>query len=228
MLNAHERHLLTFYLANAASAFHHVDREASSLVKWVADRENLVAHGRWSRRFGSNGMKPDLQEAMSAEQWRRLAETLRDESAATKQARPDRIARRLQSLAATADLSRTDLGILELLLRYQTRPIIESMVDDVFGPAGRRFQKTINLNHPSLSVLLGVSVGTIHCRLRSDAPLVRSGIVSIDREGDLMLLGRLHRLATSPRRLERRRHSGAARHCVPERDRVVGLRPRGR
>ena len=38
MLNAYEQRLVAFYLANAASALHHRDREASDLADWVADR----------------------------------------------------------------------------------------------------------------------------------------------------------------------------------------------
>ena len=46
MLNAYEQLLVAFYLANAAAALHHRDREASDLAEWIADRENRVAFGR--------------------------------------------------------------------------------------------------------------------------------------------------------------------------------------
>ena len=197
MLTAYERHLLAFYLANAASGLHHRDREASALAEWVADRENRVARGRRSKRSRLRGMELDPEEGMSAEKLRRLAEALRDECAATTKTRFDRTAQRLRSLAPTADLSRTDIGILELLLRYQSQPIIESMVDDVFGPTGRHINP-LNLKGPALSVLLGISANAVHRRFRNDAPLVRSGLVSIDSDGDLTLVGRLHRLATIP------------------------------
>ena len=49
MLNAYEQRLMAFYLANAAAALHHRDREASDLAEWVADRENRVAFGRRKR-----------------------------------------------------------------------------------------------------------------------------------------------------------------------------------
>ena len=47
-------------------------------------------------------------------------------------------------------------------------------------------------------MLLGISANTVHRRFRNDAPLVRSGLVSIDSDGDLTLVGRLLRLATVP------------------------------
>ena len=131
------------------------------------------------------------------QQWSRLAEALRCKCSATKSVRVDRTTQRLRCLGRTAGLSRTDLAILELMLRYQTQPMIESMIDDVFDhhSIGRPF----NLKSPVLSALLGVSANTILGRLRADAPLIRSGLVCIDGDdGDLTVVNRLHRLATMP------------------------------
>ena len=43
MPTAHERHLIAFYLANAAERFHHRDREASDLAEWIAGRNRRHA-----------------------------------------------------------------------------------------------------------------------------------------------------------------------------------------
>ena len=99
--------------------------------------------------------------------------------------------------ASPTSLTRTDGGIPELLLRYQTQPIIESMVDDVFGRTGRNISP-LSLKGRALSALLGLSVGTIHRRFGNGAPLVRSGLVSVDNDGDLIVVSRLHRIATVP------------------------------
>ena len=71
------------------------------------------------------------------------------------------------------------------------------MIDDVFGRTGRNIN-ALNLRGRALSALLGVSVGTVHRRFANGAPLVRSGLVSIDNDGDLTVVGRLHRIATAP------------------------------
>ena len=197
MLTAYERHLLASYLANAASGLHHRDREASALAEWVADRENRVTRGRRRKRSRLHGTELDPEEGMSARNLRRIEEALWEECSATSKARRDRTAERLRCLGKTAGLNTTDLRIIELLLRYQTQPIIESMVDDVFGRTGRHISP-LNLKGSALSVLLGISANTVHSRFRNDAPLVRSGLVSIDNDGDLILVNRLHRLATVP------------------------------
>ena len=202
MLNAYERRLIAFYLANAASCLHHRDREASELAEWMADRENRTAFGSTGGRSRKRRPDRDPEEGKSAEgksarKWRRLQEALQNECSATKKARYDRTAQRLRRLGKTTGLTRTDADILELLLRYQTQPIIESMVDDVFGRLTRRMNP-LNLKGPALPALLGVTPNTIHGRFRDDAPLVRSGLVSIDSDGDLAIVSRLHRLATVP------------------------------
>ena len=197
MLNAYEQRLIAFYLANAAAALHHRDREASDLAEWVADRENRVAFGRRKRPSTSRAGKRGRDEGMSGGKWRSLQESLREEYSVARKARPDRTAQRLRRLAKTMNLSRTDVDLLELALRYQTQPVIESMIDDVFR-VPRRFMTTLNVQGSALPALLGVSTNTVHARLRADAPLVRSGLVSVDEDGDLHPLDRLNRLAAAP------------------------------
>ena len=197
MLSAYEQHLLACYLANVASAIHHLDIEASRLAWWVAHREDQFRRLRRESRPQPRRTQWEHEEGISAEQLLQLAEALRGECAATRKARLDRPAQRLRCLAPRADLSRADLAILELLLRYETQPTIESMVDNVFALVGRT-NSPFNLKGCALSVLLGISTNTVRRRFRNDAPLVRSGLVSIGSDGDVTLVGRLHRLATVP------------------------------
>ena len=197
MLTAYERHLLAGYLANAASRLHHLNEEASALATWIAERENRIAFGSKRRRHRRRRLELDAGEGMSASRLRRLQQALREEWSATNGTRCDRTGRRLRCLARTTGLTRTDVGILELLLRYQTQPIIESMVDDVFGRTGRNIN-ALNLRGRALSALLGISAGTVHRRFANGAPLVRSGLVSIDDDGDLIVVSRLHRITTAP------------------------------
>ena len=197
MLSAYEQHLLACYLANAASAIHHLDIEASRLAWWVAQREDRFRRLRRGSRPQPRRTQWEHEEGISAKQLLQLAEALRGECAATRKARLDRPAQRLRFLAPRAGLSRADLAVLELLLRYETQPTIESMVDNVFAFVGKT-NSPFNLKGRALSVLLGISTNTVRRRFRNDAPLVRSGLVSISSDGDVTLVGRLHRLATVP------------------------------
>ena len=165
MLNAYEQRLMAFYFANAAAALHHRDREASDLAEWVADGENRVAFGRRKRPSPIRAGKRGRDEGLSGGNWRSLQEALRDEYSAARKARPDRTAQRLRRLAMTTGFSRTDVDLLELVLRYQAQPVIESMIDDVFR-APRRFMTPLNVQGPALPALLGVSANTVQGPLR--------------------------------------------------------------
>ena len=196
MMNAYERRLIALYLANAAAFLHHRDPEASELAEWVADRDNRAAFGNRRKRLRRRSVEPD--EGMSGRKWRALREMLCEESSAAGKARPDRTAQRLRRLARTTDLGRTDVRILELLLRYRTQPVIESMLDDVFGGGRIRAMNVMNVRSPALPAVLGLSAGTVQRRFRKEAPLVRAGLVTIDGDGDLSPVGRLSRLASAP------------------------------
>ena len=197
MPSAYERHLIAFYLANAAAHLYHRDKEAERLAEWVIDRDNRAAFGREGKSPFADGAETDFDERMSEGMWRRLRQTLRDECAETKRAPRDQAARRLRCLAKTMGLSRTDVAILELLLRYETQPFIESMVDDVLLRRSRRYHR-FNFKGLALPALLGLSANTVRSRLAGDAPLVRSGFVSIDDDGDIEVVKRLRRLDTAP------------------------------
>ena len=92
---------------------------------WITDGENRVALGRRERPSTIRAGKRGRDEEMSGGNWRSLQAVLRDEYSLTRKARPDRTAQRLRRLARTTGLSRTDVDLLELVLRYHG------------GPAGR-------------------------------------------------------------------------------------------
>ena len=199
MTTAYERHLIVSYLANAAERLHHRDPEASRLAEWAADGKNRPAFGSkalFERMFIVNA---EQDEQISARQLRYLRQVLREERAAGKCVKFDRTAQRIRLLGKATGLSPIDVGILELLLRYHTLPAIESVVDDIFARfSGRRHP--LNLRGGALSALLGVSANAVSGRLAADAPLIRSGLATVDDDGDLGIVARLRRLATAPGR----------------------------
>ena len=196
MLTAYERKLLTSYLANIASGLKRRDPEARELIDWIADRDNRIALGARTRRRRLR-LRSDLEkEKISTKKLRCVEESLRKECSDIP-ARRDRTALRLRRLGKTAGLNRTDTDILELLLRYETHAVFESMIDDIFESPG----PSMNVLNPrgwAASLILGLTTNTIQSRLQDGAPLVRSGLVSMDNDGDLEIPPRFRRLATAP------------------------------
>ena len=195
MLTAYERHLLASYLANIASCVHRKDPEARKLIEWVADEDNRVLFPGKKRHRADTWDRHRDERKVSTAELRRLRHSLRDRCSADD-AKPDRTAMRLERLGKMAGFERTDVAILELLLRYRTHSVFESMIDDIFEGPGRS-AGPLNVSGWALPLILDLTTNTVQSRFRDGAPLVRSGLIRIDRDGDLEPIGRLRRLVTA-------------------------------
>ncbi len=193
----YEQHLVYSYLANAASRLHYRSKEAEKLSEWVADNAgelNLdgMVHPPRRRSF-----REERKAEPSKQDWQALLKLLESKRSATKNAPEDTTSRRIRNLGKTMGLSPTDVDILNFMLRCETQPIIESMIDDVFDVRSRKMAK-LNVKGIVLRYLLDRSIHTVLSRFKPDAPLLRSGLISVDSDGDVNLMDRLHRLAISP------------------------------
>ena len=201
MLTAYTRRLIMGYLTNIAARVRHHSPEGRELVKWIlnsADILNLPGYSEntllqeHARREGE----------IPADEWGRLLDILASEYRASKRVRGDLSARRVRSLGRYMGLSPTDIALLEFVLRYETQPVIESLVDDILCHHGfnTRRCRCLSVANVGLSYVLGISPGTLRRRLGFDSPLAQSGLVSVDDDGDFDLLPRLSRLAHAPAR----------------------------
>ncbi|MDE2734531.1 MAG: AAA family ATPase [Gemmatimonadota bacterium] len=197
MLNAYERQLILFYLRNAASRLHHACREARELADWVAENYDLLALDDEDGALAKLRESIGYEKTLPKREWRRLREILESRYSAAlacEGSREDRTARRLQHLGREMDLAPEDIAILEILLRYHTQQVVESLLDSAFGYA-RRF---INVTIPILSRILDLPAGTFCARFTADAPLMKSGLVSVNDDGDIQIVKRLYRLTSLP------------------------------
>ena len=200
MPGARQRHRVFTYLLNTASQVHFREDVACNLVSWVGEHARLLKFDIGHEAFSTStrgllpGFRADRADSdLTPCAWASVREALHNTAAATRRARPDLMLRRLQRLAGIAGLSRTDIRILEVLLLHETDPFIESMVEDIFRSIRRA--RCLNVTHPVLPMFLDLSFRAVSARFGPDAPLVRSGLVEVDYDGDVSLAKRLHRLA---------------------------------
>jgi len=114
--------------------------------------------------------------------------------------RRDQLAIRIESLGRHLRLTRTDLNLLELSLRYGTHSIIEHILDKFTDDPGQRgshkwFLSVRNQNIPSM---LGTSAGHLRSRLRSDSPLLLLGLMQVDDDGEIRPSSCMWRLVRAP------------------------------
>ena len=185
LITAYERHVIFSYLFNL------VDRRADSRMRHVIDMDCVP---EWILEHADLLQCDSLLGTMdwSRSHVRKILDHRRDRG---RRPRRDLVARHLRQLARTADLSGLDVGILEVLLRYKTSPIVESLLDRVDRP---RWPYIFNLRNPVLAGVLGASVNQIRERVAPGAPLIRSGLVKVDSDNDLGVVKRLLRLAGAP------------------------------
>ena len=194
MLNDYEQHLLNSYLANTATRINRRDPVARELIDWVSDQESRIAFPvRKRRNFWDSGRR---KTKISRKKLCKLRDFLNN-GCSEKTVGRDRTSQRLHRLGQVTGLNRTDIDILELLVRYNTHSVFESMIDDIFECPGRS-TCPLNIRGRALPMALGLSANKVQFRLKGDAPLVRTGLVKIDRDGDLNSFRGVHRLITEP------------------------------
>ena len=203
MLRPYQRRLLFSYLANAARRLDRRDPAAAELASWVSDNAPVLDDEKPGevvrRRRGRRERMADPSDPhLTDDSWIGFQETLANKVRMAGRPRPDLMSRRLRRLADITGISATDIRILEVLLLYQTNPVVESVVDDVFMGGSRRAH--FNMRDSALPYFLDMSHRAVAMRFTPDAPLVRSGLVSVDDDGDLELADRLTRLANLPGR----------------------------
>ena len=193
----YEQHLMFCYLANAASRLHYHSKEAEKLIEWVADNADELNLDGMVQPPRCRSFRDERKAGPSKQEWQALLKILEGKRSTTKNAPEDVTARRIRSLGKTTGLSPMDMDILNFMLRCETQPIIESMIDEVFDVRSRRKMAKLNVKDIFLRYLLDRSVDTIRSRFKPDGPLLRSGLLSIDSDGEVNLMDRLHRLAVT-------------------------------
>ena len=191
MLSAYIRHLVFTYLDNVVRRVNRRQPQAASLVEWVADNVGLL-----ELDADALDLPSDLRsESPPSERvWKRLRRAVAAERRAGVGGSPDRAARRLVDLGEMIALSRDDIAVLNVVLRYETHPVVEDLIDEVFTGRRPRLGRAMNVRNPSLPTLLDMSANTLRRRLAPSAPLIRSGLVQVEDDQDVSCAGRLHRL----------------------------------
>ena len=209
MLNAYESHLLNTYLVNIASVIDCESPEADAFVDWATidwskyARSNDSTHRASAHRRGSVRELRRLKRRNQENKQPLTEETLdeiRESLAATLSSNPpksDRTAKRLRQLSKDAGLSALDREVLELMLRRATNFAFESLIDDVFDRQAPWIQR-LHVSGYAIAMLLGRRPGSVQSRFSFDSPLIRSGLVQVEEEGDLDIPGWLKRLANEP------------------------------
>ncbi len=198
MQNIYERRLILSYLSNLVSRCHHSSRAARKLADCVAEWGDLLVIVDCSGRRTAERLCTCSHGKLSATRWQQIKDILKGQQEVTRRVRGDRTAVRLRRLGREMQLSRTDIAILEFLLRYESKPPFESFIDDIGLAYYRTWRSAFSIGCRPLMDFLGLSSGSCRARFATDAPLVKSGLLSITSDGTIQPIARLHRLVYTP------------------------------
>ena len=194
MLSPYERSLVIGYLTNAANQIKLRNAEARALAEWLIENANHLSLDARDLKHFSDRYEVDF-DGVSVRHWRACRRILHGATASIRKVKPDRLTRRLRRLSRVVELSSQDILILQLLVRYLTQPMVEDLVDTVGKASGYGYSRTLNVDSPVIPWMLGICPGAVRKRLSSNATLIRSGLVSLDNDGEASAVDRLRRLA---------------------------------
>ena len=193
MLTDYVRYLVFTYIANIMRRVNRRQPQAAALVEWIGDNIGLLELDEEALDlpldFRSDSMPTDRI-------WKRLRRAVASQRKVLKATPSDRLCGRLACLGEMIGLTDDDVAILEMLLRYETNPVVEDLVDTVFSGKGFGLGRALNLRHPSLPTLLGMSANAVRRRFAAVEPLVRTGLVEVEDDQDVSCVGRLQRLVS--------------------------------
>ncbi|MXY52943.1 MAG: ATP-binding protein [Gammaproteobacteria bacterium] len=180
MFNSRERALVLRWSGNVLARVGADSPEALELADWLSANAGELGLGPAGDRAALTGsaLATPAPPAHAAE---------------AEIAQEDNAFRRLADLRAVVGLDARESAALELLLRAETQPSIQAMVDAVGGVRASGF----SLREPTLGWLLGACPAMVQRLFRADGRLVRSGLVRLDEDQRLTLPRRLNRLAWS-------------------------------
>ena len=193
MLTAYVRHLIITYLANMVRGLNRRSAEAIGVVEWIGTNSDVLELDAVELGLPVEGLGSDSPP--SDRLWRRLRKTIAAHARVANPPVPDLVARRLADLGRMIGLSAADIAIIEVILRYETNPIVEDFIDEVFSQGRQRsFGCTLNLKRAVVASLLRMSPNTFRRHFAADGPLIRSGLVHVDSDQDVSVTNRLRRL----------------------------------
>ena len=193
MLTPYQRQVMAGYLSNMANRFRRESPEAGAVVEWLSENADLLGFDRQSFELDTEAFESKAD--MSAKQWRVCRRMLDQVLKSTAARKPDRLMARLRRLGRIIRLSAEEISILQLLLRYQTQPEFEDLLDTVANGRRRNYHHcALNLKNRLACAALGISASALRKSLADDAPLVRSGLVVVDDDQDISALERLRSL----------------------------------
>ncbi len=172
---------------NVAQAIDRRMPEAKALASWLdQDRGRLgLPDGEDFEDFG-------LRKAVPAVSWRRIRTAISRGLRTAPGAAGTGAELWLDALCGRLGLNALDRKLLALALYYELDERVEHLVDGISTARGGAAR--LRCDFILLALLLADEPGAVEARLHPDSRLLASGLMRLDSDGDLDIIGRLAKL----------------------------------
>ena len=168
---------------NVAQAVDRRMPEARALAEWLDHKRGPLGLPDGDDFAGSN------RAAFAAPRWNRIRAVLAREREATPAVAGSMLERWVELLSEPLKLDSLERQLLRLVLTYRLDDRLEHLVDQLSGARGG--QRRLQADAALIALLLGQDPEAVELALRPASPLRSSGLLRVDRDGDLVGLDRL-------------------------------------
>jgi transitional endoplasmic reticulum ATPase len=195
-MDAGEQGIALDYARNALAEVPRRSRRAAAVVAWLTRFQDALglapragrADARQDELFAESATVPD------AAAWRQIQRRIEARTAPRARRAVSAITLRLNAVTRAVGLDEAEAAILGLAVRYRLHRPVErlwDMVSDAMGGAMR-----LSADAPMIALLTGLPQATVERRLAPNATLRAAGLLTVDGDGELIVLERLRRQLT--------------------------------
>ncbi len=186
---------LLLYALNVMRAVEPASDEAQVLVGWLArNRQKLgLSENLFTATDTERGERHGKGRAISKLRWAAFQQAMRKQLAGAKPSTGPMVGHSLDAGFAAVNealgLQGLDAALFRLIVLYKIDSRFERLFD---GLATARGRASILRRYPDLfALLIGGAPSEINARFRADAPLLASGAIRLDDDGDIEISSRL-------------------------------------
>lgn len=191
VMDAGEQAIALDYARNAFAGVPRRSRRAAAIAAWLARYQDALGLAARAGRLPEPRQESLFGEAaLDAATWRALERRL-----AARSARPRRpasaVSVRLEAIARAVGLDEAEAAILGLAVRYRLHRPVERLWDMVADAMGGPMR--LSADPALIALFTGLSREAVERRLAPAATLRAAGLITVDSDGEVLVLDRLRR-----------------------------------
>jgi SpoVK/Ycf46/Vps4 family AAA+-type ATPase len=190
-MDAGEQTIALDYARNALAQVPRRSRRAAAVAAWLIRYQDALGLApRGAREPDPRQDELFAEGALDAATWKLIQRRIEARTSKTRRA-VSAITLRLNAVTRAVGLDEAEAAILGLAVRYRLHRPVERLWDMVSDAMGGPMR--LSADAPMIALLTGLPQATVERRLAPTGTLRAAGLLTVDRDGELIVLERLRR-----------------------------------